>query len=203
MMKRNFFSLFAVCILPGLFAYGQEQKIPALPDLSGLQWIEGDRFLAIHDSKNPKQSQRPRVSIIRLPRSPGSIEWKPLTIEWPQPLGPSSDMESIARIPQTQSFLLVESGERLKDIRPFRRVFHVELRDDELKIVGSTELPDSIINIEGAAVVRAGSRLFFIYAERAHGKPYTDRASPNRSAPQREVQPGGFHRIRLASGERD
>jgi hypothetical protein len=171
---RKHLSLLAVWLVICCAVRAQEQSIPTLPDLSGIAWIDGDRFLAVHDSKNPKQNQRPRVSIIRLPTAPGSIEWKPLAVDWPQSLGPSSDLESIARIPGTGSFLLVESGERLKDRPPFRRIFLAELRGEELRIVAFRELPDWVINVEGMAVARAGNRLIFIYAERADHQPDTD-----------------------------
>src|SRR5947199_10778748 len=36
----------------------------SLPDLSGLAWIEGDRFLAVSDAKNPGE---PRVSLVLEP----------------------------------------------------------------------------------------------------------------------------------------
>ncbi|HYN47229.1 MAG TPA: hypothetical protein VER83_00095, partial [Candidatus Nanopelagicales bacterium] len=42
-------------------------RASTLPDLSGLAWIEGDRFLAVHDAKYPDEADRPRVSLLRLP----------------------------------------------------------------------------------------------------------------------------------------
>jgi hypothetical protein len=173
-MSRKYSPLLLASIAICLSGFAREHKIPLLPDLSGLAWIEGDRFLAVHDAKNPGETGRPRASIIKLPDSPEDIECKSLSVEWPAPLGPSSDLESIARIPQTESFLLVESGERFKGVPPYRRVFRAEIDDDKLKIREFAELPSTIINIEGTAVARAGNRLVFIYAERADGEPGTD-----------------------------
>ncbi|HXG67452.1 MAG TPA: hypothetical protein VNO70_20275, partial [Blastocatellia bacterium] len=160
-----------ICLLAGTATSNQEhqseRRAGTLPDLSGLAWIDGDRFLAVHDAKNPEENQFPRVSIVRLPRSLDGPAWEPLEVDWPPPLGLSSDLESIARIPGTQSYLLVESGEGKHNGRRYLRVFQVELHDRALKIVSFTELPAQVKNIEGAAVARLGERLVFIFAERA------------------------------------
>src|SRR5215211_6347555 len=92
-----------------------ENTLTTLPDLSGLVWLDGDRFLAVHDSKNPLMRERPRVSLIHLPQGFGGQFWKALNLDWPAPQGLSSDLESIARIPGTPSFLFVESGEKYKN----------------------------------------------------------------------------------------
>jgi hypothetical protein len=144
-----------------------------LLDLSGLAWVEGDTFLAVHDAKNPEENERPRASLIRLPQAGGSLTWETVPLAWPPPLGPASDLESVARIPGTQSFLLVESGESRAQARQFRRVFLVELRDRGFELVSHTELPAPVENVEGAAVARAGGRLVFVFAERAEGQMST------------------------------
>ncbi|MEW6209516.1 MAG: hypothetical protein AB1631_14200 [Acidobacteriota bacterium] len=176
--KNLYHPLIAVglTLLFAFFASGVQNKraLETLPDLSGIAWIDADRFLAVHDSKNPSMLQRPRVSIIRLPPSPSKMEVETIDLDWPPPLGPSSDLESIARIPGANSFLLVESGERIKDRPVFRRIFHVRFEEERLKLVSFAEMPASVINIEGAAVARAGERLLFIYAERADDLPQTD-----------------------------
>ena len=100
-----------------------------IPDFSGLAWVEGDTFLALHDAKYPEEKDRVRASLIRLPRSLDGITLMPLALDWPSPQGPSSDLESIARIPGTNSFLLTESGEERDDRQQFRRVFLTELRN--------------------------------------------------------------------------
>lgn len=84
-----------------------ESETNHLPDISGLAWIEQDTFLAVHDAKNPEENNRPRVSILSLPRTPEGIRWKPLEIDWPHPLKESSDLESIARIPGTSLYLSI------------------------------------------------------------------------------------------------
>lgn len=163
-----------LCFASLASGFQNKRNVETLPDLSGIAWIESDRFLAVHDSKNPRMLDRARVSIIRLPQSPSKLEVETIDLDWPPPLGPSSDLESIARIPGTNSFLLVESGERIKDRPVFRRIFHVRFQDERLKLLSFMEMPASVINIEGTAVARVGERLLFIYAERAGDLPQTD-----------------------------
>jgi hypothetical protein len=141
-----------------------------MPDFSGLAWVEGDTFLALHDAKYPEEKDRARASLIRLPSSLDGITLKPLAISWPLPQGPSSDLESIARIPGTNSFLLTESGEHRDDGQRFRRVFLTELRDGQLVFRSFTELPATVNNIEGSAVWKTRDRLIFVCAERADGR---------------------------------
>jgi hypothetical protein len=142
----------------------------ALPDLSGLAWLEGDTFLAVHDAKNPEENQRPRVSTVSLPNALGGLTWNPFNLAWPPPLGLSSDLESVARIPGQQSFLLVESGEGKIDNRQFRRIFLLEYREQKWFLLSFMTLPESVLNVEGTAVARLGERLAFIFAERAEGQ---------------------------------
>ena len=91
-----------------------------LPDLSGICWIEGDMFVAVHDGKNPDENDRPRVSLIYRATSPAGVLWEPLNVVWNDALGSPNDFESIARIPGTRQMLLVESGD---DSGPFHRIF--------------------------------------------------------------------------------
>jgi hypothetical protein len=141
-----------------------------VPDISGLAWVEGDTFLAVHDAKNPSENERPRLSLLRLPESLAGITWKPLAIDWPSPQGSSSDLESIARIPGTDLFLLVESGEGRNDGQRFRRVYLIKLKNTQAVLLFFAELPGVFENIEGSAVARLGDRLIFICAERGDGK---------------------------------
>lgn len=169
--------LLAVLLLPAVSspsAAAQEKRIAStLFDLSGLAWIDGERFLAVHDSKNPDEKERPRVSFVWLPKSPDGIFWQPLAPDWQSPLGLSNDLESLARIPSTEQFLLVESGEKSFAGQQCKRIFLAELHNQGLKILSVGSLP-AVKNIEGAAVARLGKRLFFIFAERADHRPYTE-----------------------------
>src|SRR6185503_8392568 len=124
-----------------------EQSVTSIPDLSGLAWVEGDTFLAVHDAKNPEELDRPRVSLLKLPQSLDGIAWTTLSISWPRPLGPSGDLESIARIPGTDSFLLVESGEGRQGVKRFNRVFLLKLTSGQPILESFAELPDMFKNI--------------------------------------------------------
>jgi hypothetical protein len=146
----------------------------AVPDISGLAWVEGDTFLAVHDAKNPEENGRPRVSLLRLPESLDGITLKPLALDWPSPQGLSSDLESIARVPGTDSYLLVESGEGRDGGQQFRRVFLIQLKNAQAVLLSFTELPAVVKNIEGSAVARLRDRLIFIFAERGDGRLSTE-----------------------------
>lgn len=142
----------------------------SLPDLSGMVWLKGDWFLAVHDSKNPGELDRPRVSLLKLPQDLEGLLWQPLTVQhWPG--GASNDLESAARIPGTQDVLLLESGDN-GDNR-FRRIFLARIDAPRLKIMASTPWPVSIYNVEASAVTRVGNGFVFLYAERAELKPET------------------------------
>lgn len=143
----------------------------ALPDLSGLAWVGGDTLLAVHDAKNPFENDLPRASLLILPPIGGKLGWHPLDVAWPG--GPSNDLESIARIPGTNRYLLVESG---GDGLGTTRLFLAEFTGERLDILETVDWPRPIRNVEGAAVARAGDRLVFLYAERAHGMPSTQLA---------------------------
>lgn len=143
----------------------------SMPDVSGLAWVEADTFLAVHDAKNPEENHLPRVSLLRLPRSPEGVRWKPLDVSWPAAAAMSSDFESVARIPGTSLFLLLESGESSHGGRRFSRIFMAELGGESLTIRSATEFPYPVKNIEGSAVSRLGDRLVFMWAERGDGQP--------------------------------
>ena len=145
-----------------------------IPDLSGLAWIEGDTFLAVHDAKNPDENDRPRVSILRLPQSLDGIAWTTFTLNWPAPLGLSGDLESVARIPGTDSFLLVESGEGRNAGQRFNRVFMIKVANAQPILDSFVSLPSIFKNIEGSAVARVGDRFIFICAERGDHRSETE-----------------------------
>ncbi len=146
----------------------------SLPPVSGLAWLEGDSFVAVHDFKYPAQIDQPRLSILQLPNSSQGVVWTPLAPEWPSSQSPSSDLESVSRIPGTQAILLVESGGTKSETgHAFDRIFLCDLAGRHAKIVDSVRWPVLVLNVEGTAVARVGDRLLFIFAERAEGKPST------------------------------
>ena len=142
----------------------------ALPDISGMAWMGGDRFLAVHDRKQGGDSDRPHISLLRPAAVRGRWERQALPVRWPGPQGPGHDLESVARIPDRQELLLVESGDDGGDLR---RIFHARLGTQGLELVGSLPWPHRVLNVEGSAVARVDDRLIFLYAERAHGRSTT------------------------------
>lgn len=150
------------------------QVVNGIPDLSGLAWVEGDTFLAVHDAKNPEENDRHRVSLLTLPQSLDGMGWTTVTPKWPAPLGLSGDLESLARIPGTDSYLLVESGEGKHAGQRFNRVFLLKLAGGQPILDSFTELPEVFKNIEGSAVAKVENRLVFICGERGDHRPATE-----------------------------
>lgn len=136
-----------------------------LPGVSGLAWVEGDTFLVVHDAKTPDEDDRPRVSLVELTPDAAPV-WTPLSVDWPVDGPPSHDLESIARVPGTSTYLLAESG---NGGSAHRRIFVVNLDVQRLTIREAVEWPVPVHDVEGTAVVRRGDALYFVFAERAHG----------------------------------
>ena len=101
-------------------------QAPHPTDVSGLAWIAADSFLVVHDAKVPEELDWPRLSIVRLPDSAGGPIWHALEPAWPPNADPSHDLESIARIPGSNTFILLESGD---DGTAYRRMFIGELEN--------------------------------------------------------------------------
>ena len=154
-----------------------------LLDLSGLASIpgvccKGDaepavRLLAAHDAKDPKENDRPRISILTLTGTPEGVTWQPLDLDWSDlAQGPPDDLESAAAIPGTNSSLVVESGDDGSD---FRRIFHIEVAADAnaARLVEAVEWPVDLFNVEGTAVAAVDDGYLFVYAERAQGEATT------------------------------
>ncbi len=172
-----------VAVLAALAGACEEQTGPAaaspvstLPDLSGLVWLSGDRFLAVHDAKNDAAGERielgrPRLSFVSAATTPEGVLSQALPVQWPAPLGPSHDLESAARIPGTQRVLLLESGDDGSD---FQRVFLAEVVGDDVRLSEAAPWPVPVHNVEGSAVALVGGQLVFVYAERNQGSTATE-----------------------------
>lgn len=149
-----------------------EEPASTLLDLSGLEWLGGDEFVGVHDAKNPDELDRPRVSILRVTGNPEGTVFRTLDLAWPDPLGASSDLESVAAIPGTSSLLLAESGD---DGDPdFRRIFLTEWDGRQMSVVDDAPWPVDVFNVEGIAVTEVASGYVFVFAERAQGEPSTE-----------------------------
>lgn len=146
------------------------QSVQKLLDLSGLAWLSGNTFLAVHDAKYPEEANRVRVSLLRLPDSLDGIQWRPLHVRFPQ--RPSSDLESAARIPGTRKVLLLESGD---DASALDRIYLARVGSQSVRVVDATEWSSftSVFNVEGAAVAATDDGYIFIWAERADGETST------------------------------
>ena len=162
-----------------------------LPDLSGLAYVGDGRFLAVHDSKNPGELGRPRVSVVTSPTGPEGLRYKALTVDWGGL--ESSDLESVARIGDGDQYLLCESGD--DGDQTFRRIFRARLADDQLVVESVVAWPLPVFNVEATAVARVEGQLFFLYAERAENARTTDiQYAPFDSV---RMQFGSFRRVSL------
>jgi len=97
-------------IAPAEASTGNMSSNQVLPDLSGIGWIEGDTFLAVHDAKYPSEADAPRVSKVSIPNQLGGTEMTPLNVTWPASENPASDLECVARIPNSN-----ETAESISD----------------------------------------------------------------------------------------
>ena len=143
-----------------------------LPDLSGLTWMGGERFVAVHDAKTPGELERPRVSVIAIPRSLDGVLWRPSDPGFPE--AKSSDLESAARLPGTNKLLLVESTDNASD---FDRLFLAELAGNHVKVLDVTRWNafTETYNVEATAIARTKAGGFLLlWAERSSGKTSTE-----------------------------
>jgi hypothetical protein len=150
---------------------GGFRPVQRLLDLSGLAWVGGDTFLAVHDAKNPDELHRVRVSLLMLPQSLEGLLWKPLRLRFPG--GASSDLESAARIPGTDHVLLAESGD---DAGAFQRIFLAEVVGTRVAVTDVIEWSwfTDVFNVEATAVAETETGYLFIWAERASGEQSTE-----------------------------
>ncbi len=149
-----------------------DQPASTLLDLSGMAWVGGDQFVAVHDAKNPGELDRARVSVLTLASGPEGTLFRDVDLDWPDVLGPSSDLESATSIPGRDQLLFAESGD---DGNPdYRRIFLAEWDGARLTITDFTFWPVDIFNVEAIAIARLQDEYFFTYAERAEGEPATE-----------------------------
>lgn len=132
-----------------------------LPPLSGLACLPDGSFLAVVDTKSNAPAEASRV--IRILLSDNQPSWESIPVDWPAPDGTSNDLEAVAAVPGTDSFLVVESS--FREGR-YGRIVQISADGEVLK---SGHLPADVENIEGVAVARAGGGLVFFFGERGSG----------------------------------
>ncbi|MEO0795399.1 MAG: hypothetical protein AAFX93_09565 [Verrucomicrobiota bacterium] len=144
-----------------------------LTDISGLAWIDGDRFLAVHDAKADDEKLDPRISILYLPSNDTGIRFRSRSLRYRGEL--SNDLESIAAIPGTNQYLLCESGDSDFDGSDDElRIYKVEVVRNSVRILDRINWPAPIFNVEATTIGKLGDAYVFIYAERAEGEPTTE-----------------------------
>lgn len=140
-----------------------------LRDLSGLAWVEGDVFVTVHDVKS---ADYPRVTLVQTPSAHGGLRVRHLEVAWPEAEGGMShDLESVARIPGTDQYILAESGD---NDRGSKRLFLVSISlDDGLELLETVSWPAEVFNVEATAVAELEGHYYFLYAERSQGAEST------------------------------
>ncbi|NIS09863.1 MAG: hypothetical protein GWO07_14200 [Candidatus Dadabacteria bacterium] len=172
-MKAYHLSIVIIVFIFSAFTVKSDElvKAPNMLDISGIVWVEGDKFIGIHDAKNnPEKKNWPRVTLLQLPKSEldGVIRTQ-YDLKFPGPGGTSSDMESAASIPGG-GFLFVESGQEGEG---HRRIFHAVYAEGKLSIASYINWPVEIKNVEATEVHKVGDKMVFLYAERAQDMPET------------------------------
>ena len=142
-----------------------------LADLSGMVWVGGNRFIAVHDAKVEDEFFKPRVAALRLPRDSRGITYKDSRVSFRR--ATPNDLESVAAIPGTNQVLLVESGDSKHD-PSVQRIFKADVKQNGVRVRSVTQWPFPITNVEGTAVARLGETHVFLYAERADNLPSTE-----------------------------
>ena len=142
------------------------RPVQKLLDLSGLAWMGGNTFLAVHDAKYEGEATRVRVSLLKAPTSLDGILWKPLRPRFPG--GLSNDLESASRIPDTRNVLLVESRD---DRSAYDRIYLARAGRNSVRILDFTEWTSFAdpYNVEGTAVAKTEDGYLFLWAEREDG----------------------------------
>ena len=142
-----------------------------LADLSGMVWVGGNRFIAVHDAKVEDEFFKPRVAALRLPRDSRGLTYKDSRVSYRRET--PNDLESVAAIPGTNQVLLVESGDGKHD-PSVQRIFKADVKQNGVRIRSVTQWPFPITNVEGTAVAHLGETHVFLYAERADNLPSTE-----------------------------
>jgi hypothetical protein len=164
-------------------------------DFSGLAWLGDDNsgdapahlFLAVHDAKNEDgERERTRVSILHSPIDESGMGWQQLdALKFPE-RELSNDLESVARIPDRNAVLLVESGDggdkpgdTSADDGAGIYVASFTIDDGGIDVMLDSytpwpATPSPLINVEATAVAADDDgQLWFLYAERASGRDST------------------------------
>ena len=156
---------FAGLLSGGSLAHGQT----AAP-ISGLAWADENTLIAVHDAKSPSENNKPRVSLITVPKAGDQFKIDYINIEWPSTGGHSSDLEAVAAIPGTPLFIAAESGQ---DSGKHKRLFLLKYDHHKLQLMSHVDWPVDVRNVEAMTITKIGRNLFFFFAERADGKTTT------------------------------
>jgi hypothetical protein len=175
-MTRSIWKIIALAISIIVFSFSVQnisfsRQSPVistnLADISGVAWVSGRHFLAVHDAKDPVS---PRLSLLTIPGPKKAFAWQTLEVDWPDRENIPRDLEGITAIEGTDLFLLNESGDR----NPQPRLFLISYKDKKVKIIAQKPWPVPVKNVEAIAVTRSSDRYLFLYAERGENQGSTE-----------------------------
>ncbi|MCH1924331.1 hypothetical protein L9G74_07275 [Shewanella sp. C32] len=143
---------------------------------SGMTQINEHAYLVVLDKKVFHQGER--VGILNIGKH-GKQKFKPVTIaDWHDDDGQASDLESVCKLPQTDDeYLLAESGYWHGK---FGRIFHIQLKQQQAKVLHVYHLPNYVSNseqvdgdnFEGLECVAHGQQTYLVLGERGGSELY-------------------------------
>lgn len=136
-------------------------EISVLSGISGMARFDNNRYLIVHDTKDPKTASR--FGLLNISKQ-GVLDYEPVPVDWSEQKWRASDLESVCALPGRPSeYLAAESGYWKNR---YGRVFHLEIvkRAGEWagKIIGLMQLPEDTDNIEGIACFERDQRTIYL-----------------------------------------
>ena len=147
------------------------RRANTLPDLSGLAWIDDDRFIGCHDAKVADENFRPRYASMELPKNLRGVTYRDARFSYKGVF--PNDLESMARVPGKNILLFCESGDS-KDDPALQKIFKTRVTRSGVKVVDVVNWPVLVHNVEATAVARVGKKYLFVFAERADNQLSTE-----------------------------
>ncbi|WP_417760514.1 esterase-like activity of phytase family protein [Shewanella sp.] len=143
---------------------------------SGMTQVNDHAYLVVLDKKVFHKGER--VGVLNITKK-GKQKFTPVSIDdWRDDDGQASDLESVCKLPQADDeYLLAESGYWNGK---FGRIFHIQLQQQQAKVLHVYHLPKYVSNsepvdgdnFEGLACIANGQQTFVVLGERGGSALY-------------------------------
>lgn len=143
---------------------------------SGMTQVNEHAYLVVLDKKVFHKGER--IGVLNISKK-GKQKFTPIAVDdWRDPDGQASDLESVCKLPQTEDeYLLAESGYWNGK---FGRIFHVQLQQQQAKVLHVYHLPKYVSNseqvdgdnFEGLACIANGQQTYLVLGERGGSELY-------------------------------